>query len=246
MIIKELNGYSKSKILLLKENDKLFVRKFDNIERNLERYDSLNLSFPNVLYRCSEYYDIEYIQNIDMVNYLLHNSPVKLLDFIFESVDNLSKVNYGNKDYSGIFYDKTKFITEDSYKDLVFCQDELLKSLENVLPNTDYFGDLSLDNILFDTNKNKFVLIDGLTSVYDSYVFDLAKLSQDIKHKWFIRNKKIYINHQLNYLDKELSKKYDVYDNKYYSILMLLRILPYSQNEKDRKFLMMKVNKLWL
>ena len=243
MIIKELHGYSDSKVLLLNENNSLFVRKFDNIKRNLERYDSLNLPFPKILNRCDEYYDIEYIENIDMVNYLIHNGPVDLLDFIVDTVNTLSNTNNGIKDYSNVFYEKTKFISD--YKELNFTQDELLKRLDNNIISTDYFGDLSLDNILFDTKKNKFVLIDGLTSVYDSYVFDLAKLSQDIKHKWFIRNKTIYINHQLNYLNKALTKKYIEYSNPYYSILMLLRILPYHKTEKDKNFILKRVNELW-
>ena len=80
MIVKELHGYSDSKVLLLNENNSLFVRKFDNIQRNLERYDSLNLPFPKILNRCNEYFDIEYIENIDVVNYLLH---MKLIQRIF-------------------------------------------------------------------------------------------------------------------------------------------------------------------
>ena len=243
MLVKELHGYSNSKVLLLKENNTLFVRKFDNIQRNLERYDSLDLPFPKILNRCNEYYDIEYIENIDTVNYLLHNGPVELLDFITNVVDTLASKNTGTKDYSNVFYEKTKFISE--YKELKFTQDELLKRLESNVLCTNYFGDLSLDNILFDTKKKEFVLIDGLTSVYDSYVFDLAKLSQDIKHKWFIRNKTIYINHQLNYLDKALTKKYPKYSNPYYSILMLLRILPYHKTEKDKNFILKRVNELW-
>jgi hypothetical protein len=112
MLVKELHGYSNSKVLLLKENNTLFVRKFDNIQRNLERYDSLDLPFPKILNRCNEYYDIEYIENIDTVNYLLHNGPVELLDFITNVVDTLASKNTGTKDYSNVFYEKTKFISE--------------------------------------------------------------------------------------------------------------------------------------
>jgi len=246
MIIKQLHGYSTSKVFLVKENDILFVRKFDNIKRNLEKFDSLkklNLPMPKILYACDEYYDIEYIKSLDISNYLLHHNPIDFLDFLTSTIDCLSVGQHTSKNYEHIFYEKTKYISE--YKDsLNFNQDELLKKLDNNLFSSTYFGDLSFDNILYDIENKRFVLIDGVTTEYDSVIFDLSKLTQDIKCKWFIRNRNIYINQHLNFLNKELSKRYEYYNNPYYSILMMLRVLPYHRNEKDKNFILKRVNEL--
>lgn len=248
MIIKQLNGYSTSKVFLIKENGVLFVRKFDNIKRNLEKFESLkelNLPMPKILSVSDDYYDIEYIKSLDISNYLLQHNPIDFLEFITNTIDCLYKGEHTSKNYAETFYEKTKYIFK--YKDqLNFTQDDLLKKLDNNLFSSTYFGDLSFDNILYDIQNKRFVLIDGVTTEYDSVIFDLAKLTQDIKCKWFIRNEKVYINQHLNFLNRELSKRYEHYNNPYHSILMMLRVLPYHRNEKDKNFILKRVNELWL
>jgi hypothetical protein len=109
---------------------------------------------------------------------------------------------------------------------------------------SEYHGDMTLQNILYDANTKDFVLIDPLTTEYSSYVFDLAKLRQDITCKWFIRNEKVFFDPKLQVLDKMLSK-YEHYGNDYLLILMLLRVLPYTKTVEDETFLKDKILLLW-
>ena len=130
-----------------------------------------------------------------------------------------------------------------NFNGLVFNKEELITQLPKILPCSQYHGDFTLENILYDVSAGRFVLIDPLTSVYDSYVFDLAKLRQDISCKWFIRNSQLYIDPKLKNLSNDLSHfKYYADDNLL--ILMLLRILPYAQNQ-DKEFIINEANKLW-
>ena len=50
-IIQEFQSFSGSKILKIKKNNRVFVRKLHNIERNIERYQILksnNISIPEM------------------------------------------------------------------------------------------------------------------------------------------------------------------------------------------------------
>jgi len=76
-ILKELIGYSGSKVLLIQDHESLLVRKIGNIDRNIERFESLrhlNINFPKILSITNNYYDLEYIPHSDMITWLLHNS----------------------------------------------------------------------------------------------------------------------------------------------------------------------------
>lgn len=240
-IIKELKGHSGSQILLM-QDQQVFVRKIGNVDRNLERYDSLvslGLPLPNILARANDMYDMEYVQNLDIKNFLSKNQTHSLAEFIKGVIHTLSKNTY-EKDYTDVI--KNKLFNVD-FTGLVFSKEALLERVPKVLPCSNYHGDLTLENILYDVHNAKFVLIDPLTTEYDSYVFDLAKLRQDIICKWFIRNDDIYIDPKLKNLSTEL-EEFEHYNNPYTLILMLLRVLPYVEG-KDKEFIINEANKLW-
>ena len=90
----------------------------------------------------------------------------------------------------------------------------------------------------------KFVLIDPSTTEYNSFIFDIAKLNQDLICKWFIRNKNCNLDKKLHQISESLNK-YSFYNNNYLLILMLMRILPYSKNVEDKKFLYKNIIDLW-
>jgi tRNA A-37 threonylcarbamoyl transferase component Bud32 len=241
-IIKELKGYSGSQVLLI--HDRItFVRKIGNIERNLERYgalSSLGLNLPIIINRDINFYDMEYIPNLDIKNFLFKNQTHSLSDFIKNTVHKLSE-HTTTKDYTEIYQQKLQGI---NFKGLVFDKDTLINKLPKILPSSEYHGDLTLENILYNVTKGEFILIDPLTTEYDSYVFDLAKLRQDIVCKWFIRKESSYIESKLQNLSEELELEFEHYSDPYLLILMLLRVLPYAQKE-DQKFLIKEANKLW-
>jgi len=243
--LKELKGHSASHVSLMQDDDKIFVRKTGDIARNLERYDVLsnyNINLPKIYEIYGNYYDMEYISCLEMKKYLSFNKANKLVDFIQEIVYNLSKNTY-EKDYTETYrnklskFDFTKF-------EMPFTADELIDKLPKILPASEYHGDFTLENILYDTKNDKFVLIDPLTTEFDSFVFDLAKLRQDLVCKWFIRNDVVYLDSKL-YLIIDKLNNFVHNENHYLLILMLMRVLPYTTNEKDKEYLMREVRRLW-
>jgi len=241
-VIKELKGHSGSQVLLVQDRI-TFVRKIGNVDRNLERYlalSKLGLHVPNIIDQSVDSYDMEYIHNLDIKNYLFKNQIPDLFDFIKKTIIQLS-ANSVDKDYTAVYYKKLKDI---DFSNLVFTKEKLIGQLPKILPSSEYHGDFTLENILYDIVDKDFVLIDPLTSDYDSYVFDLAKLRQDVDCKWFIRNDSVYIDPKLQNLSEELSREFDTYANSYIVILMLLRVLPYAQGT-DKDFIIKKANSLW-
>jgi hypothetical protein len=238
-------GYSKSEVKIMEEDGYIFVRKSGDIQRNLERYDILShleLKTPQIYEITEEYYDMEYIKNFDIIKYLSIHPAFPLANFLINTIDKLSE-NSIEADYSKIYFDKLNGFNFGAYN-LPFTANELISKLPKFLPMSEYHGDMTLQNILYDVETKDFVLIDPLTTEYSSYVFDLAKLRQDITCKWFIRNEKVFFDPKLQVLDKMLSK-YEYYNNDYLLILMLLRVLPYTKTVEDETFLRDKIILLW-
>ena len=243
-LIKELKGYSDSKVSLMYD-DKFFVRKTGKIHRNIERYDALSkigLSIPELYEVYGNQYDMEYISCLEMKKYLLLNSTTNLTNFLKETIDRL-KQNSIEKDYTETYEKKLSSFNFTDYS-LPFTYDELISKLPKKLPWSEYHGDFTLENILYDTNNSRFVLIDPLTTEYDSYIFDLAKLRQDLICKWFIRYDSLFLDSKLQSIYDSL-KCYEHFENDYLLILMLMRVLPYTKDEKDKNYLLNEVRKLW-
>jgi hypothetical protein len=238
-------GYSGSKLELIKKNNILIVKKTNNIKRNLERYESLNylnLSMPKIFNTSDNFYEMEYIYNIPMSVYIQKYDVDNLIDFILKLLNNFTK-NCVEKDFTNVYINKLENFNFKKYN-LPFNADQLIDKLPKILPESEYYGDLTLDNILFDIKNNRFVLIDPATIEYNSFVFDISKLKQDLICKWFIRNKNFNLDKKLNKIYESLNK-YPYYDNNYLLILMLMRILLYSKNIKDEKFLYNNIVSLW-
>ena len=242
-VIFTLRGYSGSKVELIELNSMNYVRKTGDVSRNLERIDSLKklgLPFPKIYSIDDDSYIMEYIENQDMKSYLNSNNIKNLSNFLYDTILKLSSKSQ-NKDYTNTYIEKLKKIKWVEYK-LPFSQNQLVDKLPKILPCSEYHGDFTLDNILY--NESGFFLIDPLTSEYDSYVFDLAKLRQDLSCGWFIRYDNLFFDSKFKILSEKLNK-FNYFSNDYLLILMLLRILPYSKNDYDKKFIEKKIEKLW-
>jgi len=243
-VLKELKGHSKSKVSLIEDGGKIFVRKSGDISRNMERYSALSntlLRMPKILEYYHEYYDMEYISNLDIKSYLSKNSVGGLVEYI-KFVMNMFALQTIEADFTPIYKKKLAEFDFTKYS-LPFTADELLAKLPQFLPFSEYHGDFTLENILYDTQEGQFVLIDPITTEYSSYAFDLAKLRQDLTCKWFIRNDNVYFDSKLEKISNEL-KVFKHFDNDYLLILMLMRVLPYA-TDIDREYLMSEIYKLW-
>jgi hypothetical protein len=246
-VIKELKGHSGSRVYLLQDRDRIFVRKIGDVQRNYERLISLNsiLPVPEVYSYDGRVLDMEYIHGLDVATYLTYHNPKRLADFLIDTIDALEYNGDSVKDYTQTYWTKLSVISD--WTPFTFTMKDLIDRLPHSLPQTNYYGDLTLENVLYDTSRDSFVLIDPLTSEYDSFVFDIAKLSQDIVCEWFIRNKNINLSHKLGIVKDSVFRKYNKYMyESSLTILMLLRVFPYCKTPHDREFIIREANRLWM
>ena len=246
-IVKELKGHSGSKVFLMSGTKGLFIRKESNVLRNKERLQTLRgiLPVPDILHYEDGVLEMEYIHGQDMINYLQYNSPQPLLEFLSNTLNSIRDTNVVDKDYTSVYNEQLYWLL--SNKDLPFSKEELIKALPKSLPKTKhYHGDLTLENIIR-RSDGKFFLIDPVTVPYDSWVFDLAKLRQDVDSKWFLRNSKARLDAKLKIIDDYVCKEMSQFISiDSLSILMLLRVLRHCEpGDSNYLYLISNINRLW-
>lgn len=243
-VIKELKGHSGSKIYLMQEDETIFVRKVGNVERNFERLSHLYsecFPVPVIYQKFDETLDMEYIHGLDMKAYLLSGNIKLLSEFIISNLNKFAK-NSVVKDYTEVYNSKLDFV--DGAKDLPFSKDELISRLPKKLPSSNYHGDLTLENILY--SNNSFYMIDAVSIEYDSYIFDIAKLRQDLECKWFLRNSNLMLDVKLQNLQDRILPRFSGSENDYLLILMLLRVYLHTvPGDGDREFILKEIKRLW-
>ena len=242
-VVKELYGFSGNQILLMQKHNRLFVRKIGNITRNIERMQALNGEYPlPQLYTVSKkMIDMEYLHGLDIKTYLKTNNYEKLLDFLLCILEKFSTVSK-DKDYTEIYIKK---LQEISFDELPFTREQLLDRLPRQLPSSNYHGDLTLENIIWTADRG-FFLIDCATIEYDSYIFDIAKLRQDLELGWFTRKDNAMLNVKTKHIQQKILQQYPIANNDYLLILMLLRVYRHSQpGTLERNFLLEGITSLW-
>jgi len=243
-VIQELKGHSGSKIFLMEKNNNVFVRKIGNVERNYERLTALyqdGYNVPFIYEKTGEVLDMEYIHGLDMKSYLLSGSVSNLTDFILNNLNRLSS-NTVDKDYTEIYEKKLEWIHKE--EGLPFTKKQLIDRLPKVLPSSNYHGDMTLENILH--TDSCFYFIDPVTIEYDSYIFDIAKLRQDLECKWFLRHTKLMLDVKLNYIQERLKQYFKFVDDDNLLILMLLRVFLHTKpGDFNRQFILKEIHRLW-
>lgn len=230
------------------DEKKRFVRKVGNVQRNYERLTALkeHVNVPKIYFYDGNQLDMEYIHGYDMKTYLLNNDPSKLIDFLTDVI-NKFMLNASVKDYTET-YDNFLFFLDGEHP-FPFTKKQLMNLIVKELPKSNlYNGDMTLENIICSEN-GKFYFIDTVTTPFDSFVFDWAKLNQDLNCKWFLRNDKVFLDSKLLHIrDKLLLKIPDLrsYDSVIFLILMLLRVyLHCDKNSVEYNFVVREVNRLW-
>jgi hypothetical protein len=244
-ILKELKGHSGNKIYLLESDNEFYVHKSGDVKRNVERLQDLFREFydvPFILNTDGEtFMDMEYVHGLDMKEYLKMNTINKLAGFIIDTLNKFAKdaVLY---DYTGVYHQKLDWV--DSVTDLPFSKDELITRLPKELPRSQYHGDFTLENLMF--SEDKFIMIDAVTIEYDSYIFDIAKLRQDLECKWFLRDDTLKLDVKLRNLQDKILERFPLAKNDYILILMLLRVYRHTQpGDSNHQFIMKEINRLW-
>jgi hypothetical protein len=104
---------------------------------------------------------------------------------------------------------------------------------------------MTLENIIW-SDSGEFYMIDPLESEYDSYIFDIAKMRQDLECQWFFRNSTSKIETKVHSLQEKILEKYPEASNDNLLILMLLRVYPNTKSgDGDREFLLKEIKRLW-
>ena len=242
-LVQTLRGFSGNQIYLVEGDRGLFVRKVGSISRNVERMTKLNeLGYPvPKIYRHSDItIDMEYIHGLDIKTYLKSHQPNRLIQFIIKTIDSLQQTGQA-KDYTEVYKQK---LSEIDFSLFDFTAEELLERLPKQYPQSVYIGDLTLENIIY--SEDGFYLIDSATIEYDSWVFDLAKLRQDLDLGWFTRNSDLILDVKTNYIKQQLLEQYPEAANDYILILQLLRVYKHAkQGTYEHIFLLEGINKLW-
>ena len=242
--IKELKGFSGSKIYLMRNDNGLFIRKMDNVDRNFIKLNELSQHFnvPKIYSYNNNILDMEYIHGLDMKSYLAVRDTKRLTEFLINVLSEFSE-NVYMTDYTNVYVDKLKYIKLPS--EMLFTKEQLLEKLPKRLPRSKYFGDLTLENIIYGED-GRFYLLDGMTSEYDSYIFDIAKLRQDLECKWFLRDTNLLLDVKVENIQDKLLEIFELANNNYLLILMLLRVYRYTKPfSKEETLLTKEMNRLW-
>lgn len=241
--LKTLKGHSGSIVTLMQSEEHIFVRKVENVDRNYERLTALlgYVDVPKIYHYDGNILDMEYIHGTDMKNYLLNNPVKDLKDFLINTLEMFASKGV-DKDYTNVYNEMLSWIEPGMFP---FTKEELIEKLPKVLPKSVYHGDMTLENIIQDTS-GRFYFIDAVTLRYDSWVFDIAKLRQDLECKWFLRRDPVMLDVKLLNIQEQILKKFPIADNDYLLILMLLRV--YLHCEKDSleyDFIVREIKRLW-
>lgn len=269
--IKSLNGHSGCGLNLYKQEEILFLRKDSgNPEYNRRlkkqfikqnKFSLLGIKTPKVFNYGQEnglfYFDMEFLNGVTLAEYMA-NIKIKeinsLISLLFKSLPVQTSIK--NADADTIFKKKISQIK----KQLRPSDTEALQAVK-ILENFDFSnvpysyccGDLTLENIMLDDNKQIY-LIDFLDSFYNSWMIDIAKLLQDLELHWSYRHQNVDFNlaMRLAVAKEALLENIAEYGNAHkniitiYHILLLnmLRIIPYAKDNKTHDFLKSALNKI--
>jgi tRNA A-37 threonylcarbamoyl transferase component Bud32 len=241
-VIKTFAGFSGSSIMLMDKHGHLFVRKDGNIDRNLERLTALQEHYPvPKIYKITgNTFDMEYIHGLDMRSYLLTNPSTALTKFLVRLFKRMSD-DAVLKDYTSAYQSLCALV---DFSLLPFTEHELLARLPQYLPQSAYHGDFTLENLIHTTDG--FYMIDCVTVPYDSFIFDIAKMRQDLECHWFLRDAPAMIENKLEQVQQELFDRWPDANNNDILILMLLRVYRHTTvGSREHIFLLKEINRLW-
>jgi len=245
-IVQTFKGFSGNQVYLMEGSRGLFVRKIGNISRNVERLTALNnLDFPvpEIYNHTNNTLDMEYIHGLDIKTYLKLNHPEKLTQFLIDTMRNVNHSGGLLKDYTDVYFNK---LDEIDFAYLPFTSRELIDRLDPIWgQNYSYIGDFTLENIVY-SEESGFILIDCATVEYDSWVFDIAKLRQDLELKWFLRDDDAMLDVKINYINQRLKLEFPSAYNDDMLILQLLRVYRHAAvGSPEHNFILEGINRLW-
>jgi aminoglycoside phosphotransferase (APT) family kinase protein len=183
---------------------------------------------------------MEYVHGITFAEYLnlySFKESRDLFDIILNAVFNTTD-GRTDTEASGNIHAKI-----NELKEKINGYDTLFERLEKLTPanisNVPVHGDLTFENILVSHDK-KIFFIDFLDSFVDSPYIDMSKLNQELRLFWSVRHSNPSTGLLIRY--ERLADIFDGYCNShrvnkehliFFSLLTILRILPYTSNNTD-------------
>lgn len=248
-IIHNQRGFSGALVEII-EDYNWVVKKTGDISRNVTQLELLRetgLPVPRIIYHDRDTLVMEYIQGMPMYDFVHYYGIHPVYKDIKEYITFFQEDTI-DFDYTPVY---NRFLEEIDFAHLPFTSAELVDKLPKILPRSRYYhGDFTLGNMIHYGYTWQTYLIDPVSTVFDSWVFDVAKLRQDLEGLWFIRDDGIewreHIGGILVELSDSLRSKYPrAYDDNLY-ILMLLRVYRHCQpNTLEYNLIRNEIVRLW-
>ena len=242
-IIHNHRGFSGALVEIIEEGNRV-VKKTGDISRNVTQLELLKdtgLPVPGIIHYDENTLVMEYIDGLPIDAFINSHGIRDLLGDLVQYITYF-KQDTIDFDYTEVY---NRFLDEIDFNHLPFTSGELLNRLPKILPRSKYYhGDFTLGNMI---HNGRTFMIDPVSTVFDSWVFDIAKLRQDIEGLWFIRD---YDNSHLQPILQELGLKLghefplSFNDNLY--ILMLLRVYRHCRpNTLEYNLIRNEIIRLW-
>lgn len=249
-IIYNHQGFSGALVEIIEEGNAYTVKKTGDIHRNVKQLRLLKgtgVSIPDIIYSDDTTLIMEYIHGIPMDTFIHYYGVKDLFGDLVQYITRF-QVDTVDADYTEVY---NRFLEEIDFDNLPFTSGELLERLPKILPRSKYYhGDLTLGNMIHSGYGWRTFLIDPVSTVFDSWVFDIAKLRQDLEGLWFIRDNGIEWSDHMGKILVELSdslrSKYPLaYDDNLY-ILMLLRVYRHCKPDSlEYNLIRNEIIRLW-
>ena len=272
MHITDLGGHSGCRILLCESDDNaVVVRKVSGNKEYNNRlkiqaekqigFKSNTIKVPKVLSNGMTddglyYFDMEYISGITLAEYMKSIEVGKVRNMVQAIVkDTVSVQNSTDNAVERVFTNKISSLE----KTLTSCNNPVIDQALVMLKDHSWIrfnstvchGDLTLENII--VKDNELYFIDFLDSFYDSWILDISTLMQDVQTLWSYRfEEEININTLIRlvvFRDILMDTIRDISPDDcievYYALLLkLIRIVPYTKDEKTNSFLIDKIQSI--
>lgn len=267
-----LGGHSGCQILLCEAEDgETYVRKISssiNYNERLLTQKEKQENFRKGLIKVPEvlregylsnglyYFDMEYIHGITLAEYIKEvevNEIKGIVDVLISSAQSERECRNGAPSPQAF---QVKIM--DLKKKLSKLNNGIINEAIELLSAHDWsgifssacHGDMTLENII--VRNNELYLIDFLDSFFDSWIFDLSTILQDVEVLWHYREEKIDNNTVIRLIimrdlifDRMQELMGEEYIEVYYALLLkLIRIYPYTNDELTYDFLNKKTNEI--
>ena len=260
----DLKGHSGCKIYLCETDDNnVFVRKVsgsftynDRLKIQADKqanFQNAEIKAPKVLDSGFTddgmfYFDMEYIRGITLAEYMKSIEIGKVRGVVNTLVKNILYNDDSASSEPKMFTDKISSLEKQLEVHNNVVTDKAIKLLRthdwSSFCKSPCHGDLTLENII--VKDDQLYFIDFLDSFYDCWLMDFSTLLQDSQVLWSYRSyDEIDINTLIRLavfrdilMDTVRSAKPQAYIEIYYALLLkLIRIYPYTKDERTYSFL---------